>query len=88
MLISSCYGNYTIQTIIENWSGRDYEPITSLIYNQMHWLSLQKYSSNVVEKCLEIGGEGLVTMFINEICQKTKLMGKICLIRINEELLR
>jgi hypothetical protein len=32
-------------------------PIIRLFYNKFGNLSMQKYSSNVIEKCLEKGGE-------------------------------
>jgi hypothetical protein len=77
MLVCSCYGNYTIQTILEYWGNSDCEPISNVISKHLHCFSLQKYSSNVVEKFLERQGESAVTVFINEICQKTKLLGKV-----------
>jgi pumilio RNA-binding family len=74
-LITNSYGNYTIQTVFEIWNNEYSEPIVSQLFNNFHTLSLHKYSSNVVEKCLEKGGDLVLTKFIEEICHKSKLLG-------------
>jgi hypothetical protein len=47
----------------------------SLFHNQFFALSTQKFSSNVVEKCLERGGESILAKFLDEICHKSKILG-------------
>jgi hypothetical protein len=76
VLIQNSYGNYAIQTAFETWSNEFTEPLYKQLYSQFHQLSMSKYSSNVVEKCLERGGDELLQKFIEEICQKSKLLGK------------
>lgn len=49
-------------------------PIVKLFLNKFAKFSILKYSSNVVEKCLERGGEGMVNIFIEEIISNCKLI--------------
>jgi len=66
-LIQNSYGNYVIQTAYENWSSDFCQPISSMFYGKFYTLSLQKFSSNVIEKCLETCNPEVVSVFINEI---------------------
>jgi len=75
-LILNSYGNYSIQVALDCWSYERTAPLISLLYNQFFTLSTQKFSSNVVEKCLERGGEPVMTKFLDEICHKSKIIGK------------
>jgi hypothetical protein len=76
LLIQNSYGNYTIQTVFESWGQEYTEPLYKQLYSQFYTLSMSKYSSNVVEKCLERGGDEVLIKFIEEICHKSKLLGK------------
>lgn len=86
-LISNAYGNYIIQTILEVWKEEDLHPVLNSIYSQFHDFSMMKYSSNVVEKCLERSVDIALVRFIDDMCQKSRLLGNIsCLLfRFNEE---
>jgi hypothetical protein len=88
ILIQNSYGNYTIQTAFETWSHDFTEPLYKQLYSQFHQLSMSKYSSNVIEKCFERGGDDILVKFIDEICQKSKLLGNIVITyRPDEELI-
>ena len=50
-LIQNPYGNYAIQTALTNWN--DSFEIAQCVDNKIVFLSLQKYASNVIEKCFE-----------------------------------
>ena len=52
-LIVHQYGNYAIQTIIENWDDSDLEEIINIYKNKYVFLSIKKFSSNVIERILE-----------------------------------
>ena len=58
------YANFVIQVIIECWS--DYKEILDIFYKKYFYLSLEKYGSNVVERCLE-KDEILLNNYIDEI---------------------
>ena len=66
-LIVHQYGNYVIQTIVENWDDKELEEILYLYKNKYKYLSMQKYSSNVMERILEKSKKN-VEIYINEIC--------------------
>ncbi len=77
MLVQNSYGNYSIQIALEKWDYELIEPLISMFYNNFFELSIQKFSSNVVEKCLERGGDAVIAKFIDEVCHKAKIIGKI-----------
>ena len=53
LLIQNPYGNYALQAVAEHWEIKDAEIIMSTFIGKLVPLSLQKYSSNMIEKCLE-----------------------------------
>ena len=63
-LIQQSYGNFVIQVIIEYWT--DYLDIITLFKGNFFKLSLEKYASNVIERCLE-KDEKILNQYINEI---------------------
>lgn len=75
-IIHNAHGNYAIQVAIDAYHGFYAKPIIQTFVGKFYSLSLQKYSSNVIEKSLEKGGDAIVSKFIEEVCQKTKVMGR------------
>jgi hypothetical protein len=75
MLIQNPHGNYTIQVALESWDPEYSLPIIHLFFGQLYTLSTMKFSSNVVEKCLEKGGDVVINKFMEEVCQKSKVIG-------------
>ena len=65
-LIKQSYGNFVIQVIIESWE--DYKEITDLFKGHFFDLSLEKYASNVIERCIEKDKE-ILENYINEIIE-------------------
>jgi hypothetical protein len=76
ILVQNSHGNYSIQVALETWEYDYIYPLINLFHNQFFALSTQKFSSNVVEKCLERGGESILAKFLDEICHKSKILGK------------
>ena len=70
-LISHPYGNFVIQVVVECWN--DYEEILCLFDKKYYSLSLEKYGSNVVERCIE-KDDKILNNYIDEIVN----MNKIC----------
>jgi hypothetical protein len=89
-LVTNCFGNYSIQVALDSWDYENVTPIIQLFYNQFFTLSTQKFSSNVMEKCLEKGGDTVISKFIDEICQKTRIIGNNIFLnfRTNEKFIR
>lgn len=52
-LVQNAYGNYAIQTALEFWDIYSCEEIMTRLYGKITCLSIQKYSSNVIETCLK-----------------------------------
>ena len=53
-LAESPFGNYGIQFLIENWDKSMLNDIKDKLLDNIYKLSMQQYSSNVVEKAIEI----------------------------------
>ena len=69
-LIQQSYGNFVIQVIIESWI--DYKDITSLFKENFFKLSLEKYASNVIERCIE-KDEEILKDYIDEIIKSNSI---------------
>ena len=68
ILAESPFGNYGIQYIIENWNKNELNDIKRKIIENIYKLSVQQFSSNVVEKAIEV--------FNDE--QREKMIRKLC----------
>lgn len=71
-LIQHPYGNYVIQIVIDTWEDNELDEILSLFENKYIYLSMQKYSSNLVERCIE-KNKILLNKYIKEICESNRL---------------
>ena len=71
-LVNHQYGNQVIQAAVQTWNMDDITEIVNLLQNNFALFSMGKYSSNVVEKCIE-KNEEILNMFINEICTKDQI---------------
>ena len=69
-LIKHQYGNFVIQGIVESWN--DYREIIELYKNNFISLSLEKYSSNVIERFIE-KDEEILNEFIDEIVKSNRI---------------
>ncbi len=69
-LISHPYANFVIQIVVECWS--DYKDILSLFDKKYFNLSLEKYASNVVERCIE-KDEEILNNYIDEIVDSNRI---------------
>ena len=57
-IIQSQYGNYAITTSLEIWTEEgEGEPILDKLVEFFQQFSIQKFSSNVIEKCVERSGQ-------------------------------
>ena len=64
------YANFIIQAVIECWP--DYKDILDLYDKKYYSLSLDKYASNVVERCIE-KEEGILNNYIDEIIKSNHI---------------
>ena len=65
-LIVHQYGNYAVQTIVENWDESDLEEIIEIYKDKYVFLSNKKFASNVIERIIEKNGKNLEN-YLNEI---------------------
>ena len=66
ILIQNPFGNYALQTVIDNWELEDIKELIYTFKDKCVILSIQKYSSNVIERCIE-KSEEFLNDFIYEI---------------------
>ena len=53
-IVQNPFGNYIIQHILDEWGPEIAKDIINVIIGNMIALSMQKFSSNVVEKCFDL----------------------------------
>lgn len=63
------YGNYAVQTAITEWEEADFEEIICKFYGKCFSLSIQKFASNVIEKCIKYSSK-FMGYFLYEITNK------------------
>ena len=71
-LIKHPYGNYVIQVLVDNWDLPEVKQILKLYDKQFTSLSMEKYSSNVMERCIE-KSDDILSQYINEVCESGKI---------------
>ena len=64
VLVQNPFGNYALQTVFEYWDVKYCEEIISCFEGKISILSVQKFSSNVIEKCIERSEQFLNTFII------------------------
>ena len=64
------YGNYVIQHILENKKGKNCDEIFSAVEGKVYEMSIHKYASNVIERCLHFGSNEEKNRLIEEILSK------------------
>ena len=74
ILIQNPFGNYALQTVIDNWELEDIKELIYTFKDKCVILSIQKYSSNVIERCIEKSEEFLYN-FIIEISNDDNSIG-------------
>ena len=71
--VSNPYGNYAVSEIVTQWDSEVCTPIFNQLATKISELSIQKYSSPVIETCLRDSNDQTRAMYINEIARSTKL---------------
>ena len=74
------YGNYAIQYVLEEWKSEDCGEIIDIIIDNIFELSKQKFSSNVVEKTIELidvtRKEKIISKILDENCINVLIRNK------------
>jgi len=53
-IIQNAFGNYIIQHVLDEWGPVICKDVIKMIHTNIISLSMQKFSSNVVERCMDI----------------------------------
>jgi hypothetical protein len=72
-LVSDPFGNYAISEILTNWPHEVCVPIYEKLMSKISELSIQKYSSNVIETCFEFAIPEIKSIFIHELSFSDRL---------------
>jgi len=77
-LMQDAYGNYVVQYVLDICVGQpgEFEIIDSICratIGQLSLLSVQKFSSNVIEKCLEKCSAEMRDLYLEEMCNEKKI---------------
>ena len=72
-LVQDPFGNYVVQYILDLGEPAFTEPLCHSFSGNIVFLSKQKFSSNVIEKCLRCAGEDSRRMLIQEIAPQHEL---------------
>ena len=72
-LVSDPFGNYAISEIVQKWNPQTLQPIFTQLKNKIAELSIQKFSSPVIEHCLKHADEKTRSQFIIEISESARL---------------
>lgn len=76
-LVCHPFGNYAITQIVTHWPNKLNMCIFRALKNKLYELSMQKYSSNVIEVCLANSDPQTRSVFIEEISKSEKLANLI-----------
>ena len=68
ILSESPFGNYGVQYLMEIWNENDLNEVKNKIFENLYELSLQQFSSNVIEKAIEIFGEENREKMLKKLC--------------------
>ena len=68
ILSESPFGNYGIQYLLENWDNNFLKDIKDKILENIYKISIEQYSSNVVEKAIEIFDDEYREKLIKKLC--------------------
>jgi len=73
MLVQDSFGNIAIQYMLEQWSWGYCQEIMACVKGRAVQLSLQKFSSNFIERCLELANEQHREVILTELANPHRL---------------
>ncbi|RCH78622.1 hypothetical protein CU098_004331, partial [Rhizopus stolonifer] len=72
-LVQDPYGNYVVQYVLELGDAKFSDQLIRQFIGHISELSVQKYSSNVIEKCIRVAEEDTRSHLIEEMINKPQL---------------
>ncbi len=74
-MAQSPYGNYALQIVMDSYPPEKCQGVIESVKGKVAHLSITKYSSNVVERCMEKAGEKLRAELIRELVHADNFIG-------------
>lgn len=68
-LMQDAYGNYVVQYVLDVCSDDDVHAVCESVVGKVNLLAIQKFSSNVMEKCLERCTDRVRKLYVKELCE-------------------
>lgn len=72
-LMQDAYGNYVVQYVLDVCSDEDVQAVCESVAGKVNLLAIQKFSSNVMEKCLERCSDRVKAMYLAEMSDPDRI---------------
>lgn len=72
-LMQDAYGNYVVQYVLDVCSDEDVHSVCESVVGKVSLLAIQKFSSNVMEKCLERCTDKVREAYLEELSDQEKI---------------
>jgi hypothetical protein len=72
-LMQDAYGNYVVQYVLDVCSDQDVQAVCESVAGRVNLLAIQKFSSNVMEKCLERCSDRIKEMYLDEMSRPERI---------------
>jgi len=77
-LMQDAYGNYVVQYVLDVCGEDEAAAVCESVIGKVSLLAVQKFSSNVMEKCLERSGDRVQELYLQEISHPDKVRELMC----------
>ncbi len=72
-LMQDAYGNYVVQYVLDVCADEDVHAVCESVVGKVNLLAIQKFSSNVMEKCLERCTDRVKEHYLNELSDSERI---------------
>jgi hypothetical protein len=72
-LMQDAYGNYVVQYVLDVCSDEDVAAVCESVVGKVNLLAIQKFSSNVMEKCLERCSDQVKELYLREMSDPERI---------------
>jgi hypothetical protein len=72
-LMQDAYGNYVVQYVLDVCEDTDVHAVCDSVVGRVSLLAIQKFSSNVMEKCLERCTDHTKECYVQELCDPDRI---------------
>jgi len=77
-LMQDAYGNYVVQYVLDVCGEDEAAAVCDSVVGKVSLLAVQKFSSNVMEKCLERSGDRVQEMYLQEMSHPNNIRQLMC----------